>query len=211
MKNRTRNPKPARRLSGRSDIRRGFTMVELLVVLSIIVFLAGVTAAAVWPYMEGQALRSGARTVQAMLLQTRAYAITNRTRAALYFDAAEKQMVLVGRAEDMADYLAASEENKKQYRGARPEFLPKGTQFGTTDDGSGTTYVVANSAGAGYSDCIVFDTTGAVGGDMRVLKNGTPVAGTVGNLTVSIQDVAGQTTKTVEVLFTSGIARVLEN
>ena len=183
--------------------RRAFTLVEMLVVLGIITFLAAVTVAAIWPFMSGQALSGGARTLQAMIYQARAYAIANRTQATLYLDPNEKQMVLFATPEDLDSALGAGDS--RQYRADRPEFLPKGAKFGT-DGGQ----VVMNASDNGIGNIIVFSTTGSIESATVTLTNHPNWTVGTGNVKVKIQDPAETTTKVLEIMFASGFPRIYD-
>lgn len=64
----------------------GFTLMELLVVLSIMLILSGIVALAVTPAMRNASLRAGTLMVIAELQFARSYAISNQTETAVQFD-----------------------------------------------------------------------------------------------------------------------------
>jgi len=185
---------------------RGFTLVELLVVLGIITFLASVTVVAVWPFMEGRALQSGASTVQALIYQARSYAIANRCNAVLYFNASEYQMVLFRNPDDLLWSL--SNPSQPSRRADRPEFLPKGVKFYTAN---GCVVTNTNQPPNGICNALVFGRTGSL---ETVAKNLDPGPndwpGGMGNVIIRLQDPAAQTTKAVEVMFTSGFPKIYD-
>lgn len=65
---------------------RGFTMLELLVVLVILVLLSGLVMVAMGPSLEDGRLRSAARICLARLRYARSYAVSHRTSTAVLLD-----------------------------------------------------------------------------------------------------------------------------
>jgi len=72
----------------------GFTLTELLVVVSIIVVVSLMTIPAMTPFFRGQRLRSGARIVQAAFVQARSVAIAHRAIYQIVFDTAQNTMTI---------------------------------------------------------------------------------------------------------------------
>ena len=66
--------------------RGGFTLLELLVVLVIMVMMTGIVAVSLRPALEEARLRSAARMVIASLRSARSYAISHRTMTAAVVD-----------------------------------------------------------------------------------------------------------------------------
>jgi len=62
--------------------RAGFTLLELLIVLVIMMMMTGIVAVSLRPALEEARLRSAARMVIASLRYTRSYAISHHTKAA---------------------------------------------------------------------------------------------------------------------------------
>ena len=75
-----------------NDSRAGFTLTELLVVVGIIVLVSLVTIPAMTPFLRGQRLRSGARTVQSAILMARTQAIRRRAIYQVEFDQQNQEM-----------------------------------------------------------------------------------------------------------------------
>jgi len=65
---------------------RGFTMLELTVVLFIMALMSGVVAISIWPAMDDARLRSSASMVIATLRYARSYAVAHHTEATVLFD-----------------------------------------------------------------------------------------------------------------------------
>ena len=68
-------PAPTSRSSRRDRIHRGFTLVELLVVVTIVLMLFGLAATVIQPMREGRDVREAARMVNAYLAQAQTRAI----------------------------------------------------------------------------------------------------------------------------------------
>ena len=66
--------------------RGGFTLLELLVVLVIMMMMTGIVAVSLRPALEEARLRSAARMVIASLRYARSYAISHRTMTAAVVD-----------------------------------------------------------------------------------------------------------------------------
>ena len=76
LKPETRNLKP----------RAGFTLLELLVVLAIMVVMSAVVLTAIGPALAEARVRAGARLIVAQLRYARSLAITSRTETAVSYD-----------------------------------------------------------------------------------------------------------------------------
>ena len=131
--------------------RTAFTLTELLVVVGIIALVASLTTAAVLPMLEGRSLRNGARTVQSLLYQARAYAAVNRAKTNLVFYTTDQSMLLSNDADGAAIDKRA--------------FLPRGVKFAddppVTAASGGVTVVAFGSTGS-------LDTTAMGLGNCRV-------------------------------------------
>jgi type II secretion system protein H len=64
----------------------GFTLLELLVVIFIMVIMSGVVMASLWPALSEARLRSSASMTISALRYARSYAVTHRTEATVQFD-----------------------------------------------------------------------------------------------------------------------------
>ena len=84
--------------------RNGFTLTELMVVIGIIILVSLVTIPAMIPFLRGQRLRSGARTVQSAVLGARTQAIRRRATVDLIFDATLQYMQIVD-VSDASNYV----------------------------------------------------------------------------------------------------------
>ncbi len=98
--------------------KNGFTLVEMIVVISIIILVSVVAVPSITPFLKGQGLSKGARIVQASALATRSMAINSRETRRLVFDSTYSKLSIT---DDNANVLE------------REEFLPNNIEFGTGD------------------------------------------------------------------------------
>ncbi len=97
--------------------KNGFTLVEMLVVIAIIILVSVVSVPAITPFLKGQRLNKGARIVQASALAARTMAINSRKTRWLVFDAINYK-------------LSIKDENGLTL--GKEEFLPGTIEFGTS-------------------------------------------------------------------------------
>ncbi len=97
--------------------KNGFTLVEMLVVISIVILVSVVAVPSITPFLRGQGLSKGARIVQASALATRSMAINSRETRRLVFDSTYSKLSII---DDSAAVLE------------REEFLPNNIEFGTS-------------------------------------------------------------------------------
>ncbi len=107
--------------------KNGFTLVEMLVVISIIILVSVVAVPSITPFLKGQGLSKGARIVQASALAARSMAINSRETRRLVFDSIYSKLSII---DDNATVLE------------REEFLPNNIEFDTStgnwNDGTST-------------------------------------------------------------------------
>lgn len=90
---------------------RGFTLLELLVVLAIMALLTAMSAPAISGYLRGARLRGGARQVASALRLARQLAITERRNHTVHFNIDDRQFwveqvgVLVGERRTLPDTI----------------------------------------------------------------------------------------------------------
>lgn len=65
---------------------RGFTLIEVLVILAIISVISSIVLALLWPALADARLRTGTRMAIAALHSARSAAITQHTQVTAYFD-----------------------------------------------------------------------------------------------------------------------------
>ena len=160
--------------------RRGFTLVELLVTVSIMVLVASIAVAAIAPMLRGQTMTTGAHAVQAIIYQARSQAVSLRTEATIRFHVTEGRMELYATHADAAtlDPVARADP-----RVEAPDFLPQGVQFMDLDTDGEFYYLEFTRSGA-------LRTSG-----IRLIR---------------LSDPNGRNVKIVEVLFATGMTRVYD-
>ena len=98
--------------------RDGFTLVEMLVVIAIIILISVSAIPAITPFLKGQRLSKGARIVQAQALAARTMAINSRKIRWLILDSVNYK-------------LSIKDETNLTVLG-KEEFLPGTIEFGTS-------------------------------------------------------------------------------
>ncbi|MCP4252912.1 MAG: prepilin-type N-terminal cleavage/methylation domain-containing protein [Candidatus Scalindua sp.] len=98
--------------------KNGFTLVEMLVVIAIIILISVSAIPAITPFLKGQRLSKGARIVQAQALAARTMAINSRKKRWLVFDSTNYK-------------LSIKDETGLTVLG-KEEFLPSNIEFGTS-------------------------------------------------------------------------------
>ena len=98
--------------------KNGFTLVEMLVVIAIIILISVSAIPAITPFLKGQRLSKGARIVQASALAARTMAINSRKTRWLVFDSINYK-------------LSIKDETGSTVLG-KEEFLPGTIEFGTS-------------------------------------------------------------------------------
>ncbi len=95
----------------------GFTLVEMLVVIAIIVMVSVVTIPSIAPFLKSQRLNKGARIVQSSAVAARTMAINSRKIRWLFFDSTDYK-------------LSIKDETTLTVLG-KEEFLPNTIEFST--------------------------------------------------------------------------------
>ena len=97
--------------------KNGFTLVEMLVVIAIIILISVSAIPAITPFLKGQRLNKGARIVQAQALAARTMAINSREIRRLEFDSTNYKLTI---------------QDKDGITLGKQEFLPGTIEFGTS-------------------------------------------------------------------------------
>ena len=98
--------------------KNGFTLVEMLVVIAIIILISVSAIPAITPFLKGQRLSKGARIVQAQALAARTMAINSRKARWLVLDSINYKLSI----KDETGSIVLGKE----------EFLPGTIEFGTS-------------------------------------------------------------------------------
>ena len=98
--------------------KNGFTLVEMLVVIAIIILISVSAIPAITPFLKGQRLSKSARIVQATAMAARTMAINSRKTRWLVFDSINYK-------------LSIKDETGSTVLG-KEEFLPGTIEFGTS-------------------------------------------------------------------------------
>jgi prepilin-type N-terminal cleavage/methylation domain-containing protein len=97
--------------------KNGFTLIEMLVVIAIIILISVSAIPAITPFLKGQRLNKGARIVQAQALAARVMAINSRQKRRLVLDSTYSKLSIIGTDTTIL---------------AKEEFLPGTIEFGTS-------------------------------------------------------------------------------
>lgn len=104
---------------------RGFTLLELLVAMAIMVVMTGVVAATITPTLADARLRAGSRTVIAALRYARSYAVSHQTEAAVLFNLEQRTLSVQALRPDEDDATTRSWQSVTDQAG-RQRTLPNG-------------------------------------------------------------------------------------
>ncbi|ODS32407.1 MAG: general secretion pathway protein H [Candidatus Scalindua rubra] len=123
----------------------GFTLVEILVVIAIIILVSVVTVPIITPFLKAQRLSKGARIVQASALAARTMAINSRKTRQLVFDSTYSKLTIM-------------DENSNVL--GRDDFLPSTIEFGTSTGSwtAGTSTVSFDPNGSADTSTLGTDT-----------------------------------------------------
>jgi prepilin-type N-terminal cleavage/methylation domain-containing protein len=127
--------------------KNGFTLVEMLVVIAIIILISVSAIPAITPFLKGQRLSKGARIVQAQALAARVMAINSRKTRWLVFDSINYK-------------LSIKDETNSTVLG-KEEYLPGTIEFGTstgTWSAAGTSAVSFDPNGTADTSTLGTDT-----------------------------------------------------
>ena len=111
--------------------RNGFTLVEMLVVIAIIILVSVVSVPAITPFLKGQRLGKGARIVQASAQAARTMAINSRETRWLVFDTTNYKLSIkdeIGTVLGKEEFLPVTIEfDTSTWSGTSVSFDPNGS------------------------------------------------------------------------------------
>lgn len=115
--------------------QRGFTLVELVVVMVLIAALAGLGAAAISSGLPGQQLRGAARGMAVELRFARAQAIATGREQTFEINVADKRWISAGKREgtlpdDIEIVATTAREEQPERESAVIRFFPEGASTG---------------------------------------------------------------------------------
>jgi len=125
--------------------KSGFTLVEMLVVIAIIILISVVTVPLITPFLKAQRISKGVRIIQANTLAARAMAINSRKTRQLVFDSIYSKLSII-------------DENLNVL--AKEDYLPGTIEFGTSTGTwiAGTSTVSFNPNGSADTSALGTDT-----------------------------------------------------
>ena len=210
----------------RHNVRRAFTLTEMLVVVAIILVIASIAVASVIPFLKGRRLAAATRSIQAAVLRARGYAATNRTSATLkVFPGYDKLVVY---ETELAARTASSPDSHKGQRVMEPISVPEAINFWTgngkgnyvplgaspTPDGvvrlktaadgfpavqNGEPVLINSAPNSNATDRLVFHPSGSLDPD--------GMGGTTANWFIVVENQQGTKTA-VEIIFSTGMIRI---
>ena len=123
----------------------GFTLVEMLVVISVIILISVVTVPLITPFLKAQRISKGARIIQASALAARTMAINSRKTRQLVFNSTYSK-------------LSITDENSNLLE--KEDYLPGTIEFGTSTGTwtAGTSTVSFNPNGSADTSILGTDT-----------------------------------------------------
>jgi len=146
----------------RSD-RKGFTLLELMIVVAVMGIMAAVAAPNYMEYMAIRRLNGAARMVMADMMFARESSVNQNNNFRVIFSGAHQYVVLDddnGNGSPDAGEVAQSRDIQADYHdvtfvaSANPLFYPRGTAFGTT--------VTLTSSKTAGKRCVKVASTGRV-------------------------------------------------
>ena len=125
--------------------KNGFTLVEMLVVIAIIILISASAIPAIAPFLKSQRLNKGARIVQSQALAARVMAINSREKRRLVLDSTYSKLSIIGTDTTIL---------------AKEEFLPGTIEFDTSTWPVGISTVTVSFDPNGTADYLILGTLG---------------------------------------------------
>jgi len=150
---------------GEKTVRNGFSLVELMIVLTIVGILAAIATPSYQTFMAHRRLNGAARQIMSHLMLARQRAVTQNHQCKVFFDAGTHSYTILNDSDNDGTADTGERTEVKDIRQnyddisfsttADPIFYPQGTAA------SGMT-VTITSAGIGYSKYVKVAATGRV-------------------------------------------------
>ncbi len=163
------------RFKGSVMKRRGFTLIELMVVMFIVVLMLGVCIPSVKAIMRGNSQAQAVNLIRANLATARSIAISQHRQAGVvFFEEMAANAPFANRGQTVVQLMieapdqtgAAAGFTVFNYYTKERQYLPPGIQVGTLNDVA-TKQILTGDNSGGASRVILFDANGQM-----ILRNG---------------------------------------
>jgi type II secretion system protein H len=144
---------------------KGFTLVEMMVVIAIMAIVSAIAVPNFYSYAAGMKLRSASRDLYSTLQKTRMNAIRQNTRWAVEFTSSTYKVVNCGPdnvcgGSGATDNTISTTTNISEYSGVSIPIFPGTVEFYPDGTSNGGTLTFGNSTG--HSSQVVISVSGRI-------------------------------------------------